>query len=239
MILPLVVTHAEWTTARKRLLEREKAATRARDELAAERRRLPMVHLEKDYVFEGPRGAVRLADLFAGRRQLIIYHFMFDPEWEEGCKSCSHAADNLAGCLVHLAARDTSFAAVSRAPFAKIERFRKRMGWSFPWVSAFDNSFNYDFHVTLDEAAPVDYEYNYASATELLRAGKIWAAKAEMPGLSVFLRDGASIFHSYSTYQRGLDPILTTYTLLDMTPLGRQEQGEPIQGWVRYHDRYG
>ena len=151
MILPLVVSQAEWQAARKRLLAQEKEVTRQRDELAAERRRLPMVRVAKDYVFEGPAGPKRLRDLFAGRRQLIVYHFMFDPEWDEGCKSCSHLADSVAGSLVHLAARDTAFAVISRAPLAKIEAFRQRMGWTFPWLSSFGNSFNYDFHATLDE----------------------------------------------------------------------------------------
>lgn len=238
MILPLVVSQAEWRAARKRLLEREKAATRQRDELAAQRRDLPMVKVAKEYVFEAPQGPRSLRELFEGRRQLIIYHFMFDPEWQEGCRSCSHAADSFAGSLVHLAARDTALAVISRAPLAKIERFRKRMGWNFPWLSSFGNSFNYDFHVTLDETAEADHEYNFTPAAELLRTGKLWSGKGEMPGLSVFLRDRDSVFHTYSTYARGLDPLLATYTLLDLTPLGRQEEGEAMQGWVRHHDRY-
>jgi len=234
---PKIVSRDEWLVARKKLLAKEKEATRRRDALSAERRQLPMVKIEKDYVFEGPGGRANLRDLFGPRRQLIVYHFMFDPAWDEGCKHCSHVADNFEGAVVHLAARDTAFAAISRAPFAKIESFKKRMGWTFPWLSSFAGDFNYDFHVTLDEAEG-SVEYNYGSVPELLEAGKIWYPKGEMPGLSVFLRDGDSIFHTYSTYQRGLDLFLNTYNYLDMTPLGRQEHGERIQAWVRHHDRY-
>jgi predicted dithiol-disulfide oxidoreductase (DUF899 family) len=196
-----------------------------------------MVKMEKDYVFEGPSGHKRLRDLFGSHRQLIIYHFMFDPEWEEGCKSCSHFMDNVAGSVVHLSARNTSFAVISRAPLQKIKSFKKRMGWSFPWLSSFGNDFNHDFHVTLDLGKP-DYEYNYADAKTLLATGKIWFPKGEMPGLGVFVREGDHVFHAYSTYQRGLDLPLNTYNLLDLTPLGRQEEGERIQGWIRHHDRY-
>ena len=165
---PRVVSHAEWLVARKALLAKEKESTRQRDALSAERRSLPMVKIEKEYVFEGPNGRTSLRDLFDGRRQLIIYHFMFDPSWDEGCKSCSHLADNFEGALVHLRARDTSFAAVSRAPLAKIESFKKRMGWRFRWLSSFDTDFNYDFHVTLDQAVE-SVEYNYANAAALVR----------------------------------------------------------------------
>jgi predicted dithiol-disulfide oxidoreductase (DUF899 family) len=178
-----------------------------------------------------------LRDLFQHRRQLIVYHFMFDPSWDEGCKSCSHLADNFAGALVHLAARDTSLAVVSRAPLAKIESFKRRMGWTFPWFSSFASDFNYDFHVTLDEAQG-SAEYNYESSAKLLQAGKIWLAKGELPGMSVFLREGDSVFHTYSTYQRGLDLFLNTYNFLDTTPLGRQEDGDRTQGWIRHHDKY-
>src|SRR5215470_10538741 len=190
-----VVTREEWLVARKELLAKEKAATRAKDELSAERRRLPMVEIGKEYVFEGPSGRVGLRDLFEGRRQLIVYHFMFDPEWDEGCNSCSVVADNV-GHLAHLHARDTSFALVSRAPLAKIEAFRARMGWTLPWYSSFGSDFNYDFHATQDETvAPV--EYNYRSGAELMAAGMPWMTQGETPALSVFLRDGDRIFHTY------------------------------------------
>ena len=232
-----VVSRAEWLAARKTLLRREKEFTRQRDALSAERRRLPMVRVEKAYTFEGPGGPRTLRELFGTHRQLIIYHFMFDPAWEEGCKSCSHLMDNVAGSIVHLGARDTSFAAISRAPLQKIEAFRERMGWDFPWLSSFGNDFNYDFGVTLDPEKG-EYEYNYAAAKDLLARGKIWFAKGELPGLSVFFREGDQVFHAYSTYQRGLDLPLNTYNLLDLTPLGRQEEGERPQGWVRHHDKY-
>lgn len=234
---PEIVSREQWLVARRTLLVREKEASRQRDALAEERRRLPMVEIGKEYVFDGPAGSVRLRDLFGGRRQLIVYHFMFDPQWEEGCKSCSHLMDGVAASLVHLAARDTSFVAVSRAPLWKIDTFRTRMGWSFSWISSFGNDFNDDFGVTIDpERSP--YEYNYTSAKALVDKGKIWFAKGELPGLSVFLRDGDRVFHTYSTYQRGLDPLLNTYNLLDLTPLGRQEEDGRIQAWIRHHDKY-
>jgi predicted dithiol-disulfide oxidoreductase (DUF899 family) len=189
MKTPAIVTRAEWLAARRELLAREKEWTRQRDALSAARRRLPMVKLETEYVFAGPQGPVTLRDLFGRHRQLIVYHFMFDPSWDEGCKSCSHCADNFAGALVHHAARDTAFAAVSRAPLGKIDAFKRRMGWTFPWVSSLGTAFNYDFHVTLDPAEG-SVEYNYADADALHRAGKLWSTKGELPGLSVFLRDG-------------------------------------------------
>ena len=234
---PQIVSRAEWLAARKALLAKEKAATRARDALSAERRRLPMVKIDREYVFEGPDGPASLRDLFNGRRQLIVYHFMFDPAWEEGCKSCSHLMDTIAGGIVHLGARDTSFAVVSLAPIAKIESFRKRMGWTFPWLSSLGSSFNKDFRVSID-IAEGNSEYNYADAAELVRAGKVWFPKGELPGLSVFLRDGDSICHTYSAYQRGLDLLLNTYNYLDLTPLGRHEEDAPGQSWIRHHDRY-
>jgi predicted dithiol-disulfide oxidoreductase (DUF899 family) len=163
---------------------------------------------------------------------------MFDPNWDEGCKSCSFFADNFSGAIIHLGARNTAFAVVSKALPAKLEAFKKRMGWTFPWYSSFGNSFNHDFRVTLDEAAGGD-EYNYEKAAKLKQAGKIWIEKGELPGLSIFLRDGDKIFHTYSTYQRGLDLFLNTYNYLDATPLGRQEDQEPhVMAWVRHHDRY-
>ena len=234
---PKVVSRAEWLVARKELLAREKESSRQRDALSAERRKLPMVKIDKEYVFDGPNGRKTLRDLFGGQRQLIVYHFMFDPSWDEGCKSCSHFMDNSEGAIVHLGARDTAFAVVSRAPLAKIESFKRRMGWMFPWFSSFGSDFNYDFHVTLDEAEG-SAEYNYASAADLVKAGKLWSEKGELPGLSVFLRDGDSVFHTYSTYQRGLDLPLNTYNFLDLSPLGRQEDGDRAQGWIRHHDKY-
>jgi predicted dithiol-disulfide oxidoreductase (DUF899 family) len=234
---PTVVSQAEWLAARKELLAREKEFTRWRDELSAERRKLPMVKVEKEYIFDGPTGPTTLADLFDGRRQLIIYHFMFDPDWDEGCKGCSFFADNFVGSLVHLSARNTSFAVISRAPLSKIEEFKKRMGWSFPWLSSFANGFNYDFQVTLDPER-TDYEYNYTNAGALLDAGKIWFPKGEMPGLSVFFIETGNIYHSYSSYQRGTDLFLNTYNFLDLTPLGRQEEDQKMFDWLRHHDRY-
>lgn len=235
---PRVVPREEWLLARRELLTREKEVTRQRDQLSAERRRLPTVEIEKEYVFEGPHGGTTLRDLFEGRRQLVIYHFMFDPSWDEGCVSCSYLADNFAGGVVHLAARDTSFAVVSRAPLAKIEAFRKRMGWTFNWLSSFGSDFNYDFHVTLDQAAG-SLEHNYDNAAALVQAGKLWSTEGELPGLSVFLREGERLFHTYSTYQRGLDLLIGTYNYLDLTPLGRQEAEEPhVMAWLRHHDKY-
>ncbi len=233
-----VVTRDEWLVARKELLAREKSSTRARDELSAARRQLPVVEIDKAYTFEGPVGPVRLLDMFEGRRQLIVYHFMFDPEWDEGCNSCSLVVDNV-GHLAHLHARNTSFALVSRAPLSKIERFRARMGWTVPWYSSFESDFNYDFHVTQDEAvAPV--EYNYRSKEELVEAGLSYNLSGEQWGLSVFLREGDRVFHSYSAYARGAEAIVGTYTYLDLTPLGRQEEGTPagLSGIVLfdYHD---
>lgn len=234
---PKVVSEAEWREARLKLLAKEKAASRERDALSAERRKLPMVEVEKPYTFEGPNGRTSLRDLFDGKRQLIVYHFMFDPAWDEGCKSCSHFADNFEGAIVHLRARDTAFAVVSLAPIEKLEAFKKRMGWKFRWLSSFGTDFNYDFHVTLDEAAG-SREYNYANAAALYQAGEIWYTKGELPGLSVFVRDDERVFHTYSTYQRGLDLFLNTYNFLDVTPLGRQEEEGRIQSWIRHHDKY-
>ncbi len=231
-----VVSRGEWLAARRELLAREKELTRARDTLSAQRRRLPRMKVDKDYVFEGPDGPVNLEDLFDGRRQLIVYHFMFDADREEGCPSCSYLADNLTGAIVHLPARDTSLVVISRAPLAKIESFKKRMGWRFPWVSSGGSDFNYDFHVTLDEEHG---EYNFEPAAELLARGEIWQ-QGELPGLSVFLREGGEIFHTYSTYSRGLDLLLGTYNYLDLTPLGRgaDDQDPYAMAWVRHHDRY-
>jgi predicted dithiol-disulfide oxidoreductase (DUF899 family) len=234
---PNIVSRNEWLAARKALLGLEKEATRQRDALSAARRRLPMVEIDREYVFDGPNGPTTLRDLFDGHRQLIVYHFMFDPQWDEGCRSCSHFMDNAAGSIVHLGARDTSFVVVSRAPLHKIETFRQRMGWQVLWVSSFGTDFNGDFGVTLDPEQ-VPYEYNYSDAKTLLAARKIWVAKGELPGISVFLREGDRVFHTYSAYQRGLDLPLNTYNFLDLTPLGRQEEDGRIQAWIRHHDRY-
>ena len=242
--LPNVVSHAEWLTARKALLAKEKDLTRRRDLLNAERRRLPMVKFQKDHVLDCPNGKASLLDLFEGRRQLIVYHFMFDPSWDAGCPSCSLLVDNI-GHLAHLHARKTSLALVSRAPLAKIELYKKRMGWTLPWYSSLGSDFNYDFHVTLDETlAPV--EYNYRDKAQLLQRGESYFTQGESHGLSVFLRDDGNIFHTYSTYARGVDLLLGRYNYLGLTPFGRQEDWEeptgrsdgPFMAWVRLHDEY-
>jgi predicted dithiol-disulfide oxidoreductase (DUF899 family) len=227
---PTVVSRNEWVAARTRLLAKEKELSRQRDALAAERRKLPMVALDKEYVFQGPAGRRTLAELFEGQRQLLVYHFMFEPDADEGCPACSLVADNFGG-LAHLPARDTAFAVVSRAPIDRIERFRKRMGWTFPWLSSFGTDFNYDLQVTLDEKHDV-YNFAHVSAQP-----PVYPQKGEREGLSVFLRDGGKVFHTYSTYQRGLDTLMNTYNFLDLTPLGRQEE-EGIMRWVRHHDKY-
>ncbi len=222
---PEIVSRDEWLTARKQHLAREKELTRQRDRVSAERRRLPMVKIEKEYAFDGPEGKRSLADLFDERRQLIIYHFMFDPEWEKGCPGCTGFVDAL-GDLSMLNERETSFALVSRAPLAKLEAYKASKGWGVPWYSSFGSDFNYDFHVTLDESvAPV--EYNYRSKAEMDTPGK-----GEAPGLSVFFRDGGDVFHTYSTYARGVESLTDAYPLLDVTPYGRQEDWEDSPpGW--------
>jgi predicted dithiol-disulfide oxidoreductase (DUF899 family) len=214
MSLPEVVSREEWLVARKELLAAEKEQTRARDALNARRRMLPMVAIEKDYVFEG-------------RRQLIVDHFMFDPDWDEGCSSCSGRVDQY-GNLAHLHARDTTMAVVSRAPLHKIAAFKAKKGWTFPWYSSYGSDFNYDFHVTLDErVAPV--EYNYRDADEWAAAG-IASLPRELHGTSAFLRDGDRVFHTYSTYGRGTEQVGGTHYYLDMTALGRQEDWEEPKG---------
>jgi predicted dithiol-disulfide oxidoreductase (DUF899 family) len=228
-------TREEWLAARLELLEAEKELTRRSDELARQRRALPWVKVEKNYVFDSPQGKVTLADLFDGRSQLIVYHFMFHPEWREGCPSCSFVVDHLDGTIPHLAARDVSLVIVSRAPLAKIEVFKKRMGWRFRWVSSFGSDFNYDYHVsfTPEQKATGKVDYNYAMEE---------FPSDEAPGASVFCKDPASgeIFHTYSSYARGLDRLMLTYTLLDLVPKGRAEDqlGFSME-WVRHHDRYG
>jgi predicted dithiol-disulfide oxidoreductase (DUF899 family) len=227
-----VVSKDEWLKARMALLSAEKEATRRRDELSRQRRELPWEKVPKNYVFEGPYGPESLADLFAGRSQLIIYHFMLGPNWEEGCKCCSFLADHFDAPRIHLAHRDVTFAAVSRAPMPRIQAFQKRMSWRFHWVSAFGTDFNRDYgvHFTNEElAGEVDYNYH-----------KIRFGSEEAPGLSVFYKDGAGeIFHTNSTYARGLDSLVGTYQFLDLVPKGRDEDGLAFSmAWVRHHDRY-
>jgi predicted dithiol-disulfide oxidoreductase (DUF899 family) len=233
--LPNEVSPEAWLAARKELLEREKELTRVRDRLNADRRRLPMVRVEKDYVFDGPQGRVNLVELFDGCRQLILQHFMFDPDWEDGCPSCSELADELApGLFEHLRARQTAFAAVSRAPLAKIESYKERRGWTFPWYSSFGSEFNYDFYATVDDsvAEPV---VNYRTRSEWREEGKsnYWAeteGSHEVPGFSCFLRDGDDVFHTYSTFARGGEVLGGGYAFLDLTALGRQEDWEEPKG---------
>jgi len=228
MNLPAVVSATEWQAARDALLAKEKEATRARDALAAERRRLPMVRIDKDYTFDGPDGKTRLLDLFEGRRQLLLYHFMFGPNQDAGCDGCSMFVDQI-GHLAHLHARDTSFALVSRAPLAKITAYKHRMAWTIPWYSSFASDFNVDFAVSPESPQPDVYQ------------------DGESFGLSVFLRDGDSVFRTYFTTQRGVEALGSVWTFLDLTPLGRQEEWEDSPGgypqtkpyeWWRRHDEY-
>jgi predicted dithiol-disulfide oxidoreductase (DUF899 family) len=235
MSLPKVVTRDEWLVARKELLVREKELTRARDAVNTQRRNLPMVKVQKEYVFDGPEGNVGLVDLFAGRRQLVLQHFMFDPSWEDGCSSCTAAVDELSdGLLRHLNARDTSYAVVARAPFAKIEKYRAKRGWTIPIYSSYGSDFNYDFHVTLDASvAPI--MFNYRGPDELRAAGMEWILNAEdqpmeQPGMSCFLQEGNDIFHTYSTFGRGVEYASDAYGILDLTALGRQEAWEEPKG---------
>ncbi len=234
MTLPKVVSRDEWLEARQELLVKEKELTRRRDALNVERRELPMVRIEKDYAFRGPAGEVGLIDLFEGRLQLIVGHFMFDPEWEDGCPSCTAGADEVSDGLVeHLRIRDTSFAYVSRAPLEKLERYKAKKGWTVPWYSSFGSDFNYDFGVTLDDSvAPL--AYNYGSKADHERAGTDYYFQGEqpieLPGTSFFLRDGDDVFHTYSTYGRGAEMLGGSYYWLDLTALGRQEQWEEPKG---------
>ncbi len=215
-----VVSSEEWLAARKALLVKEKELTRARDALRAERQALPMVKIEKEYTFDSPEGKVSLKELFAGRRQLIIQHFMFDPEWDEGCPSCSYATDDF-GDLLHLHDKDTSFVMVSRAPLEKLEAWKARKGWTLPWVSSYGSEFNYDFYATVDETvAPM--RVNYRSKEELEQAGLKLDGKGEIPGYSVFLRDGDTIYHTYATFARGVELLVSGTQFLDLTLLGRQ-----------------
>src|ERR1700681_2278878 len=229
-----IVSHEQWIDARKQLLAKEKEFTRARDALSQQRRALPWERVDKNYLFTGADGTLTLGDLFAGKRQLIVYHFMFDPSWDAGCKSCSFWADNFNGIAAHLQHRDITFVAVSRAPYSKLDAYRKRMGWSFRWVSSFDSDFNYDYGVsfTPEQVAKDEAIYNY-------RSGKLFGP--ESVGISVFLQDAdGAVFHTYSCYSRGVDMMNGAYHYIDLTPLGRNEggQGKNTQAWVRRHDEY-
>ena len=231
-IAPQVVSQAEWLAARKQLLAKEKEFTKLRDELSRERRELPWEKVEKQYAFQGPKGKETLAQLFDGRSQLIVYHFMLGPGWKEGCPSCSFLADHFNPSVVHLAQRDVTFVAVSRAPLPEIEVFKKRMGWGFKWVSSSGSDFNFDYRVsfTKDQLAKGERIYNFE--TEF--------PGEELPGASVFYKNGeGEIFRTYSTYSRGLDILIGTYNYLDLTPKGRDEEGlKHGMAWVRHHDRY-
>jgi predicted dithiol-disulfide oxidoreductase (DUF899 family) len=228
-----VVSSRQWIASRKELLRKEKEFTRLRDELSRQRRELPWEKVEKEYVFDGPNGKVTLADLFGGKSQLIVYHFMFGPSWEAGCPSCSYLADHFGGSLIHLANRDVTLAVVSRAPIEQIEAFKQRMSWQFRWLSSFANDFNRDFHVsfTKDEMAKGKVEYNY---------DMMEFPSEEAPGVSVFYKNEAGgIFHTYSSYARGLDILVGAYNFLDLAPKGRDEDGLAFtMAWVRHHDRY-
>lgn len=228
-----IVSQDEWLVARKAHLAEEKSFTRARDALSKKRRELPWVKVDKAYVFDGPNGKETLADLFGGKSQLIVYHFMLGPDWEAGCPSCSLLADHFDGTVTHLAQRDVTFVVVSRAPLPQIEKFKRRMGWHFKWVSSSGNDFNFDYHVsaTPEEKASGKATYNYVETT---------FPSEERPGASVFYKnDDGDIFHTYSSYGRGLDMLIGTYHMLDLAPKGRDEEGLAwSMAWVRHHDRY-
>ena len=227
-----VVSEAEWLVARKDLLTREKELTRLRDEVSRHRRELPWVKVNKSYVFDGPDGKETLSDLFNGHSQLIVYHFMLGPDWEEGCKSCSFLADHFDGANWHLPHRDVSFVVISRAPLSNIQAYQKRMGWRFKWLSSFGNDFNFDYHVSFtreDEKKGKVY-YNYATQQFI---------SDELPGLSVFYKDDeGDVFHTYSMYARGLDILVGAYNFLDLVPKGRDENPDSTMDWVRRHDEY-
>jgi predicted dithiol-disulfide oxidoreductase (DUF899 family) len=228
-----IVSQDEWLKARKQLLAKEKEFNHARDQLSAARRALPWVKVEKNYVFDGPDGKESLSDLFGGKSQLIVYHFMLGPGWVQGCPSCSFLADHFDGAVIHLAQRDATLVVVSRAPFVEIKAYKKRMGWKFKWVSSFGNDFNHDFHVsfTPEEKAKGKVDYNY-TMTEF--------PSEEAPGLSAFTKgDNGEMLHTYSSYARGLDILIGTYNFLDMAPKGRDESALPwSMAWVRRHDEY-
>jgi predicted dithiol-disulfide oxidoreductase (DUF899 family) len=232
MSLPAVTSRQEWLAARKELLQKEKELTRLRDALNISRRQLPMVRIDKEYVFEGQDGKVGLADMFGASSQLILQHVMYDPEWDDACPSCTAALDEMsAGLLRNLRSRDTAFAAVSRAPFAKIAAYKGRKGWDFPWYSSFGSDFNYDFHVTID-ASVTPVMFNYRNEAELKEAGFSWIldGSSEQPGVSCFLKDGDEVFHTYSTFGRGAEQFGGAYAFLDTTALGRQEEWEEPKG---------
>jgi len=229
--IPKIVSENEWLTARRELLRKEKDFTRLRDELTAQRRELPWVKVGKRYEFEGSLGRQTLPDLFDGQSQLVIYHFMFDPDWDAGCKSCSFWADNFNPLVVHLKHRDTTMMAISRAPYEKIAAYKKRMGWTFNWVSSYGSDFNFDYHVsfTPEELAKKEGLYNFVTQNP---------QSPELPGVSVFYRDPAgTVFHTYSAYSRGIDLLNTAYNYLDITPKGRDEGGHGMR-WLRRHDEY-
>ena len=227
-----VVSRKEWLAARKALLVKEKKFTRLYDQLKRQRRNLPWVKVEKEYVFEGPEGRETLAELFAGKSQLIVYHFMFGPGWKEGCPHCSFWADHYDSVNLHLGQRDTTLVVVSRAPFKKINPFKKRMGWRFKWVSSSRNDFNFDFHVsfTPEEIRSGKMFYNY---------GPLAMKIDEREGVSAFYKNRhGDVFHTYSAYARGIDMLNNTYHFLDLTARGRDENPDSPQDWVRHHDRY-
>jgi predicted dithiol-disulfide oxidoreductase (DUF899 family) len=227
-----VISQNEWLAARKKLLAKEKKFSKLRDALTEERRKLPWVKIEKEYVFDGPNGKVALGDLFCGKSQLIVYHFMFSPDWDEGCEHCSFWADHFDSVNLHIGARETAFAVVSRAPLKKIQPFKKRMGWKFCWVSSFGTDFNFDFNVsfTPEQRKNGTAIYNYAPFDMDID---------EREGASVFYRDrNGDVYHTYSTYERGIDLMNTTYNFLDLTAKGRDENPDATQDWVRYHDEY-
>jgi predicted dithiol-disulfide oxidoreductase (DUF899 family) len=226
-----VATREEWLSARKALLAEEKEFTRARDALSAKRRELPWVRIDKPYRFEGPEGTLSLSDLFGPNRQLIVQHFMFAPEWEKPCKSCSFWADGYNGIVAHLAQRDTAFVAVSRAPIEKLEARKRQMGWTFPWVSSGNGDFNYDFAVSFREGQADGATYNYQPKQ---------GAMTDLPGMSAFVKVDRAVYHAYSCFARGLDLLNSAYNYLDLTPLGRQEDGLPFpMSWVKLRDEYG
>jgi predicted dithiol-disulfide oxidoreductase (DUF899 family) len=232
MSLPKVASQSEWLAARKELLAEEKAMTKARDALSTKRRELPMVKIEKPYEFDGPGGKAALLDLFDGSRQLIVQHFMFDPSWDDGCSSCTAASDEICdGLIAHLRARDTNLVVVSRAPLAKIENYKARKGWTFPWYSSNGSDFNYDFNVTID-ATVTPVMWNFRTLPELEAVGMGWLGEgsSEQPGYSMFLRAGDDIFHTYSVFARGTEMLGGSYYFLDLTALGRQEEWEEPTG---------
>jgi predicted dithiol-disulfide oxidoreductase (DUF899 family) len=223
-----IVSEAEWNQARQDLLDREKALNKWRDEIAVERRSLPWHQVKEDYLFSGPEGQLRLSELFGSKSQLIVYHFMYGPDWQEGCKSCSFWADQYDGINRHIGARDVSLAVVSRAPWQDFQAFKQRMKWGFTWLSSAGNTFNTDYHISFPDQKTGYYNYTETRVRE------------ELPGLSVFFKDDkGDIFHTYSTYARGLDPLNATYQMLDLVPKGRDEADLAYgMAWLKHHDDY-